>query len=153
MLSKIETVMSGKAAMKKNSINLFQLALEHHHPAIQCLLAVSSIEAILDSWRAEEFETKLCDELGSDTKVFPDWNSPHFTQPGYTVRGLAFPLHKLRSKIVHGDDLPTAKDKAGNGIDFSELRTFVEETQKPTYMQLLCESSICLTSQLLRTYL
>jgi len=150
MIDKVETTMSGRDATKKNSINLFQLALEHHHPAIQCLLAVSSIEAILDSSTALDFEKKLCDTLGNATPVFPDWNSPDFAQPRYTVRDLAFPLHKLRSKIVHGDDLRTAKDKGGNKINFGELRSFIEEAQEQTYMQLLCESSICLTSQLLQ---
>lgn len=150
MTSKIETIMSGTDARKRNSIHLFQLALEHRHPAIQCLLAVSSIEAILESWKAPDFEKKLCDALGSTAPVFPDWNSPHFPQPNYTVGELAFHLHKLRSKIVHGDDLRTAEDKSGHTIDFGRLKSFIEEERKPTFMQLLCESSICLTSQLLQ---
>jgi len=150
MILKVENAMSGQDARRKNSINLFQLALEHHHPAISCLLAVSSMEAILDSWQASDFQEKLCDTLGSATPVFPDWNSPHFAQPSYTVGELAFPLHKLRNKIVHGDDLRTAKDKNGIGIDFGELQSFIEESQKQSYMQLLCESSVCLTSRLLQ---
>ncbi|MBZ5528528.1 MAG: hypothetical protein LAN71_11585 [Acidobacteriia bacterium] len=150
MTSKVETIMSGTDARKRNSIHLFQLALEHHHPAISCLLAVSSLEAILDSWKAEDFEKKLCEALGDTTPVFPDWNSPDFPQPNYTVKELAYHLHRLRSKIVHGDNLRTAKDKSGNAIDFAQLRSFIDEERKPTYMQLLCESSICLTTQLLQ---
>lgn len=150
MILKVETTMSGQDARRKNSISLFQLALEHHHPAISCLLAVSSIEAILDSWKASDFEEKLCNTLGSTTSVFPDWNSPRFAQPSYTVGELAYHLHRLRSKIVHGDDLRTATDKEGARIDFGELRSFIEESQKRTYMQLLCESSICITSRLLQ---
>ena len=71
MIDKIETVMAGRNARKKNSIRLFQFALEHHHLVISCLLAVAAMEAILDTSGAEDFERKLCDALGGPRARFP----------------------------------------------------------------------------------
>jgi hypothetical protein len=150
MIKKVDGIMSGADARKKNAINLFQLALEHHHPAIACLLAVASIETCLDSWKANDFEAKLCELLGPNTPIFPDWNMPDFRQPLWTVGDVAFDLHRLRSTIAHGNDLRKVQDRNKQSIDFRQLKEFIEERQKPSYMQLLCESSICLASQVLQ---
>ena len=148
--ARVERVMSGGSPELKNSIYLFQLALEHHHPAIACVLAVSSMEAALETSTATRFEKELCLALGTETRAFPNWNEPLYPQPSHTVGELAFPLHKLRSKIVHGADLREATDKNHRPINFGELRTFIQERADPTYMQLLCESSICLAAQVLK---
>lgn len=150
MIAKVAIITSGAQVRMKNAIYLFQLALEHHHPAIACLLAVSSIEAVLDTSGANDFEEKLCNLLGADSRVFPDWNSPDYEQPHYTVRELAYDLHKLRSKIVHGDDLRNAKGKSGDPIDFSQLRPFLQERADPSYRELLYQSSICLAAKALQ---
>lgn len=148
-IAKVDAVMAGTDVRMKNAINLFQLALEHHHPAIACLLAVASVEACLDTRNAAGFERGLCDLLGARSPVFPDWNRPEFEHPPYTVEQLGFTLHRLRSTIVHGNDLRSATGKNGETIDFRQLQDFVDEERKPTYVQLLCEASICLTCQVL----
>lgn len=150
MVRRVDRVMAGTDSRRKNAIHLFQLALEHYHPAIACLLAVASMEACLDTWKAEGFETGLCSLLGSGSLAFPDWNSPVSYQPRFTVGELAFDLHRLRSAIVHGNDLLHVKGRGGCTIDFGQLRDFIDQRQRPAYIQLLCESSICLASQVLQ---
>jgi hypothetical protein len=150
LVPKIDSIMTGGDVRRKNAVHLFQLALEHHHPAIACLLAVASMEACLDVWGAKEFEREVCDLLGKDSRVFPDWNSVEFPQPPYTVAELAYHLHRLRSTVVHGADLRVADGKGGQKIDFLQLRSFVDERYKPTYIHLLCEASTCLACQVLQ---
>jgi hypothetical protein len=150
MVARLDSVMAGQDSRKKNAVYLLQLALEHPHPAITCLLAVSSMEACLGTWTAKDFVKVLCELLGTSSFAFPDWNSPRFVQPHYTVGELAFDLHRLRSTIAHGNDFRLAVGRDRRSIDFQQLRDFIDERQKPTYIQLLCESSICLACKVLQ---
>jgi len=59
MIATVDGIMAGTNVRRKNAIYLFQLALEHRHPAIACLLAVASMEACLKTKGAKGFEKGL----------------------------------------------------------------------------------------------
>lgn len=154
-------VMSGSDISKRNAIHSLQLALEHPHPYISCLLAVMGMEAIFDSGNRGEFEKRLCDLLGPDALAFPDWNSPDFPPPTHRVKDIALHLYMLRSKVAHGADLKKAavdKRSSVNLLEFkqhvgTEFSGYEERSDAVQYAQLLGEASIYLLCQVLRRIL
>jgi hypothetical protein len=75
MIDRIQPVMDGGSAEKRNALTLLQLGLEHFHPYIAALLWVTGMEAIFDSFGREEFEQKRCNCIGPQTLAFPNWHS------------------------------------------------------------------------------
>lgn len=153
IIARVQHVMDGKDTRRRNAVYLFQLALEHFHPYVAALLAVSGMEAIFDSWGRNEFKKNLCKCLGASTLSFPNWNPPETPPERLTVERLAGPLHTLRSKIAHGADLREAATDKSASVDLLELVDFKSDFGKPTYAMLLCESSIYLLAQVLKKVL
>lgn len=157
----VRTTMKGTDISKRNAVHSLQLALEHPHPYVSCLLAVMGMEAILDSRDRWDFECKLCRLLGSNTSAFPDWNSPDFRPPKYSVKDLGVHLYTLRSKIAHGVDLRTAAADKNSPVDLLEFKQYIttpfteyEQGSDPVqYAKLLGEASIYLLCQLLQNVL
>lgn len=157
----VRTIMKGSDIRKRNAVHSLQLALEHPHPHVSCLLAVMGMEAILDSSDRWDFESKLCGLLGANAPAFPDWNSPDFRPPKYLVKDLAVHLYTLRSKIAHGVDLRTAAADNRSPVDLLEFKEYIttpftEYEQGPDpvqYARLLGEASIYLLCQLLQNVL
>jgi hypothetical protein len=153
MLGRIQAVMAGSNIAKKNAVHLLQLALEHPHPYIACLLAVTGMEAIFDSENRRDFEKKLCEHLGELNPVFPDWNSPSFAPPKYTVKELAIHLYVLRSKLAHGVDLTKAAQDKNSPVDLLDIKEYIPEHEPVRYAMLLGESAIYLLGQVLQKVL
>lgn|SRR3989442_1466337 len=153
MLTRVQTVMVGSDIAKRNAVHLLQLALEHPHPYVACFLAVTGIEAILDSKGRWDFETKLCDLLGASTLAFPDWNSPDSSPPRYTVKELAVHLYTLRNKVAHGADLKKAAQDKNSPVDLLQLKEYIPEGEPVLYTMLLGESSIYLLCRVLQKVL
>ncbi|MGH9764567.1 MAG: hypothetical protein ACREAC_27340, partial [Blastocatellia bacterium] len=157
----VQDTLNGRDIAKKNATHLLQLALEHPHPLIACLLAVIGMEAVLKSNSRRDFAEKLCALLGASTLAFPDWNSPQFSQPMYTVENLALHLHTLRSKIAHGRDLREAAHDAKAPVDLGELKEYIPvdsrsydfQPQTVQYATLLGEAAIYLLGQALQKVL
>lgn len=150
ILERVQAVMAGTVIAMKNAVHLLQLALEHPHPYVACLLAVTGLEAVFDSNDRWDFETKLCDLLGPSTLAFPDWNSPDFPPLPYTVKDLAVHLYTLRSKVAHGADLRDAIHDKNSPVDLLQLREYIPSTEPVRYAMLLGESSIYLLGRVLQ---
>jgi hypothetical protein len=161
MLLRVQSAMGGVDVGKRNAIHLLQLALEHPHPLIACLLAVTGMEALLKTTGRWEFKRELCLLLGASTLAFPDWNSPHFLPPDHTVEDLAIDLFTLRSKVAHGVDLREAVQDKNCPVDLAELKPHVfsnlngysRPSEMVTYATLLGEASIYLLTQVLQKVL
>ena len=159
ILSRVRDVMKGSEISKRNAIHLLQLALEHPHPYVACLLAVMGMEAILDSRDRRDFEGKLCDMLGASALAFPDWNSPEFPALKYTVKDLAMHLYTLRSKIAHGADLTRAAKDKNAPVDLHQFKEYIVaegselESEPIRYATLLGEAAIYLLGQVIRKVL
>lgn len=153
MLYRVRALMAGSDIPKKNAVHLLQLALEHPHPYIACLLAVTGMEAIFDSKDRWDFERKLCDLLGASTLAFPDWNSPDFPPLTYTVKGLAVHLYTLRSKVAHGADLRKAAHDRNSPVDLLQLQEYIPQGEPVVYATLLGEAAIYLLCQVLQRVL
>ena len=158
---KVRTLMKGSDISKRNAVHSLQLALEHPHPYVSCLLAVMGMEAILDSDGRWDFESKLCHRLGANTRAFPDWNSPDFRPPRYSVKDLAVHLYTLRSKVAHGVDLREAAADKRSPVDLLEFKEYItapftdyeNRSDAVQYAKLLGEASIYLLCQLLQNVL
>jgi len=119
------------------------------------------MEAILDSKDRWDFETKLCELLGASTLAFPDWNSPDFSPPNYTVKNLAVHLYILRSKVAHGADLREAARDKNSPVDLSELKEYMPASPRSydpspetvQYATILGEAAIYLLGQVLEKVL
>ena len=159
ILNRVCDVMRGSEIPKRNAIHLLQLALEHPHPYVACLLAVTGMEAVLDSRDRWDFESKLCKMLGASALAFPDWNSPEFPALKYTVKDLAVHLYTLRSKIAHGADLTRAAHDKNAPVDLHEFKEYIVaegsemENQPIRYATLLGEAAIYLLGQVIRKVL
>ena len=153
MISRVRRVMEGSDCQKKNALYFFQLALEHFHPYVAALLAVAGMEAIFDSSDRNNFKQKLCDCVSSSALAFPDWNSPGTAPPQFTAEELAIHLYTLRSKIAHGVNLREAAQDKSAPVDLLKLVELIPDFEKPTYAMLLCESSIYLLAEVLKTVL
>ena len=157
----VRVLMKGSDIPKKNAVHSLQLALEHPHPYVSCLLAVMGMEAILDSDGRWDFESKLCDRLGANTTAFPDWNAPDFRPPQYSVKDLAVHLYTLRSKVAHGVDLRKAAADKRSPVNLLEFREYItmpfadyeRRSDGVQYAKLLGEVSIYLLCQLLQSVL
>jgi hypothetical protein len=150
LLTQVRETMKGPHIAKRNAVHLLQLALEHPHPLIACMLAVTGIEAILDSADRWDFESKICTLLGDSTLAFPDWNSPEWMPPKYTVKDLAVHLYTLRSKIAHGANLLSAIQDKKSPVNFSEMKEYIPGVESVQYATLLGESAIYLLCQVLQ---
>jgi hypothetical protein len=153
MIPKIFNVMKGTNAEHKNSIILLQLALEQPHPLISGLLSIMGIEARFDSEGRDDFKNKLCSWLGSSTRAFPDWNSPEFSQPSYTVEELAIPIYMLRNKLAHGVDLRKAAFDKSTPVDLVKKVQLIRELEPIAHAYLLSQAAIHIHCQLLKTCL
>jgi len=153
MLGRLREAMNGSDIGKRNAVHLLQLALEHTHPYVACLLAVTGIEAVLQSGGKKQFKKDLCGLLGSSTLAFPDWNSPGFRPLKYTVRELAGPLYTLRSKIAHGANLTRSSFDRNSPLDLMQAKEYIDGADPVVYAHLLSESSIYLLGQVLQKVL
>jgi hypothetical protein len=149
MIDRIQPVMDGQSVEQKNSLTLLQLGLEHFHPYIAGLLWMMGLEAIFDSGGKEAFKRKLCDCLGTQTLVFPNWHSKP-DAPTYTVEEIAIPLFVLRNKLAHGADLRTAATDKKYPVDLTRRVSLTQETETVNYSLLLSEAAcylLCLVLQ------
>lgn len=149
-IQKIERIMGGTAAEPKNAIHLLQLGLEHSHPLIGGLLCVMGLEALFDSKDRWDFRKKLCACLGSSTLAFPDWNSPRFPPPSFTVDQVALDLYTLRSKIAHGVDLRKAAKDKNAPVDLVKRVSLFPQSRPRPYAALLSEAAVYLLCQVLQ---
>ena len=150
LIPKICRVMQGTIAEHKNSFILLQLGLEQSHPLIAGLLCVMGMEARFDSANRNDFEKKLCACLGASTLVFPDWNSPDFPQPKYTVAELAIPIYMLRNKLAHGADLRKATVDKSTPVDLTKKVDLIPELEPRANAFLLSEAAVYLLCQVLQ---
>jgi hypothetical protein len=153
MLDRVRAVMSGSEIAKKNAMHLLQLALEHPHPYVACLLAVTGMEAIFDSKDRWDFENKLCTLLGPSALAFPDWNSPDIPPLTYTVKDVAVHLYTLRSKIAHGANLVKAAQDKSCPVDLLQLKDYISQGDPVRYAVLLGEAAIYLLGHVLQKVL
>ncbi len=153
LIPKICRVMQGTNAEERNSIILLQLGLEQPHPLVAGLLCIMGMEARFDSANRNDFEKKLCDCLGSSSLVFPDWNSPDFPQPKYTVGELAIPIYMLRNKLAHGADLRKASVDKSTPVDLTTRGDLIPELEPRANALLLSEAAIYLLCQVLQKVL
>lgn len=152
MIDLIQPAMDGQSVEKKNALILLQLGLEHFHPYIAGLLWVTGLEAIFDSGGKETFKRKLCDCLGPQTLVFPNWHSRP-DAPTYTVEELAIPLFVLRNKIAHGADLRTAATDRKHPVDLTRRVSLTQDSGTVNYALLLSEAACYLLCQVLQKVL
>ncbi len=150
LIPKIRRVMQGTNAEHRNSIVLLQLGLEHSHPLIAGLLCIMGMEARFDSCDRHDFKKTLCACLGASTLAFPDWNSPNFPQPKYTVEELAIPMYMLRSKLAHGADLRKASVDKSTPVDLTKKVDLIPELEPRANAYLLSEAAVYLLCQVLQ---
>ena len=150
IIERIMRVMSGRAAEPKNAINLLQLGLEHFHPLLTGLLCVMGLEAALDGKGRNDFRKRLCECLGESTQVFPDWNSPSYQPPAYTVGRIAVDLYMLRNMIAHGINLREAAREKKTPVDLLEKVQAVQDSPSRAYCLLLSEAAIYLLCAVIR---
>jgi hypothetical protein len=149
---KVQKIMTGENAERRNAIILLQLGLEtnDYHGLVAGLLWVMGLEAIFDSEGRYDFETKLCSCLGPSTPVFPDWNSPMFSQPAYTVKDVAIPIYMLRNKLAHGADLRKAASDRTTPVDLIKSVKLVDGLDDLPNAHLLSEAACYLLCQVLQ---
>jgi hypothetical protein len=151
-IRKVQQVMDGSSAEGKNAIILLQLGLEtnDYHQLIAGLLWVMGMEAIFDSKNRNDFERKLCSCLGPTTQVFPDWNSPTFSPPPYTVKDMAIPVYMLRNKLAHGADLRKAAFDKSTPVDLIKKVKLVDGLEDRANAYLLSEAACYLLYHVLQ---
>lgn len=152
MIDRIQPVMNGSNVEQKNALILLQLGLEHFHPYIAGLLWVTGLEAIFDSGGKEAFKKKLCDCLGSQTLVFPNWHAKA-DAPTFTVEEIAVPLFVLRNKLAHGADLRSAAADKKHPVDFTKRVSLTQNAETVNYALLLSEAACYLLCQVLHKVL
>ena len=109
------------------------------------------MEAVFDSDGRFDFEKRLCDCLGPSTAAFPDWNSPTFPAPKYTVKELALPLYMLRNKLAHGVDLRKASLDKRTPVDLVKKMELIPELEPRAHALLLSEAAGYLLCRVLQT--
>jgi hypothetical protein len=152
MIDRIQPVMDGRSVEQKNALTLLQLGLEHFHPYIAGLLWVTGLEAIFDSGGKEAFKRNLCDCLGPQRLVFPNWHSKP-DAPTYTVEEIAIPLLVLRNKLAHGADLRTAATDKNHPVDFTKRVSLTQDSETVNYALLLSEAACYLLCEVLQKVL
>ena len=150
IIERIMRVMGGTAAEPKNAINLLQLGLEHFHPVLKGLLCVMGLEAALDGKGRNDFRKRLCECLGESTHVFPDWNSPSYQPPAYTVGRIAVDLYILRNTIAHGINLREAAQDKKTPVDLLKKVQVVQNSPSRAYCLFLSEAAIYLLCSVIR---
>ena len=149
LIERIQRVMRGDNAERKNAITLLQLGLEQFHPYIAGLLWVGGLKAIFDSRDRNEFKRKLSTCLGPNTLAFPDWNRP-MAPPPYTVEHIAVPLYTLWSKLAHGVDLCKATGDKNCPVDLTAKVKRTDFSEPTPYADILCQASCYLLCQVLQ---
>jgi len=152
MIDRIQPVMDGRSVEQRNALTLLQLGLEHFHPYIAGLLWATGLEAIFDSGGKEVFKRKICDCLGPQTLVFPNWHSKS-DAPTYTVEEIAIPLFVLRNKIAHGADLRSAANDKKYPVDLTQRVSLTQDSETVNYALLLSEAACYLLCQVLQKVL
>lgn len=152
MIDRIQPVMDGGNVEQKNALILMQLGLEHFHPYIAGLLWVTGLEAIFDSGGKDAFKKMLCDCLGPQTLVFPNWHA-RTDAPTLTVEEVAIPLFVLRNKLAHGADLRSAAADKKHPVDFTKRVNLTQNTEAVNYALLLSEAACYLLCQVLQKVL
>jgi hypothetical protein len=147
-IPKVRGVLKGTNVALKNAIIFLQLGLESYHPLIAGLLWVTGMEAIFNSRDRHQFKDKLCNCLGPNTLVFPDWNA--LKGPPCVVKDVAIDLYMLRSKIAHGADLRTAAGDKSTPVDLLKKVTLHEFSQETNYSILLSQAACFLLCQVLQ---
>jgi hypothetical protein len=150
IIPKVLSRMQSGSAEQKNSVNMLQFSLEHLHPLVKGLFAVMGLEAVFDSGGRSQFRDALCDCLGESTIVFPDWNSPHFSPPTFTVGQIAIELYTLRSKIAHGVDLRKAAQDPKFPVDLLRKVTLSHLLADTAYCVALSEAAIYLLCEVIK---
>ncbi len=146
-IDSVQRIMKGPNAERRNAIILLQLGLEHFHPLVAGLLWVMGLEAIFDSGGKEKFKQKLCDCLGENALVFPDW---HAQQRDWTVGAIAIDMYVLRNKLAHGADLRKAATDLKYPVNLTEKRTLPDSSDQVPYAVLLSEAACYLLCQVLQ---
>jgi hypothetical protein len=149
LIPRVQAAIGGTNIEHKNAITTLQLGLETYHEYIAGLLWVMGMEAIFDSRNRNDFKDKLCDLLGPDTVVFPDW-SDSTKPPQWTVKDIALDLYTLRSKLAHGVDLRKAAMDRSNPVDFLKIIQLHEYSEPKYYSMALCEAACYLLCQVIR---
>lgn len=84
---------------------------DRFYTGLMAIQVIKPIRTLGFVYRRQEVERrKLCDCLGAQTLVFPNWHSKP-DAPTYTVEEIAIPLFVLRNELAHGADLRTAKSQ------------------------------------------
>jgi hypothetical protein len=152
LIGRLQLVMQGHNAERKNAVILLQLGLENFHPYIAGLLWVMGLEAIFDSQNRNEFEDKLCACLGPDTLAFPQWDASTIA-PTYTVKEVALHLYMLRNKLAHGVDLRKASIDKTTPVDLLAKHALLPTSEPTAYSLLLSEAACYLLCQVLEKVL
>ena len=152
MIERVQKVSDGEDTERKNALVLLQLGLEHFHRRIAALLWVMGLEAVLGSSSRHDFNTRLCECLGPDTLVFPDWNAP-IQGPQKTVKDVALNLYTFRNKMVHGLDLRKAKSDKATPVDLLEYVRLTDYSEPSIYADVLSEAACLLLCKVLQTVL
>jgi hypothetical protein len=150
MIQRVKHVMEGASAETRNAIILLELGLEHNHPLIAGLLWVMGMESIFDSGNRNDFEKKVCNCLGPTAAVFPDWNSPRYSSPAYTVREMAIPIYMLRNKLAHGADLRKAATDKTTPVDLIKKVKLADGLEDRAHAYVLSEAACYLLCQVLQ---
>jgi hypothetical protein len=146
-IDRVQKIMKGPNAERRNAFILLQLGLEHFHPLVAGLLWVMGLDAIFDSGGREEFKKDLCDCLGENSLVFPDW---HAQQRDWTVGAIAMDMYVLRNKLAHGVDLRKAAVDRNYPVNLTEKRALPDLSDKVPYALLLSEAACYLLCQVLQ---
>jgi len=147
-IPKVRAVLDGTSVERKNAVIFLQLGLESYHPLIAGLLWVTGMEAIFESRNRYQFSEKLCNCIGADTLVFPDWND--LTESPLIVKDVSIALYMLRSKIAHGADLRTAATDKTTPVDLLKKVRLNESPQETNYSILLSQAALFLLCQVLQ---
>jgi hypothetical protein len=149
MIPRVYAVLGGTNAEHKNAVTLLQLGMESYHPLISGMLWVMGMEAIFDSANRTDFYDKICNLLGPDTLVFPDWN-PHIGPLSWKVRDIAMDLYMLRNKLAHGVDLRKAATDRSNPVDLLRTVTLHPQSSEVPYSFLLSQAACFLLCQVIQ---
>jgi hypothetical protein len=150
LIPKVLSRMKNGSAEQKNSVTLLQFSLEHLHPLVKGLFAVMGLEAVFDSGGRSRFKRHLCGCLGESTLAFPDWSSPDFSPPAFTVGEIALDLYTLRSKIAHGVDLRKAAKDPKVPVDLLRKVPLTHALADTAYCVVLSEVAIYLLCEIIK---
>lgn len=151
LVPRVQAALAGSSVPPKNAIIALQLGLEMYayHQYIGGLLWVMGMEAIFDSQNRNDFSKKLCNLLGADTPVFPNWTT--LTAPFQrTVQQIAVDLYMLRNKLAHGVDLRSAASDKKTRVDLLKIVRLHEYSDERNYSMLLSEAACYLLCRVIQ---